>query len=105
MKFHFPCFALCEIWAYDPDEDPEMETVSITIHGFFPDHLSAERFRDDREAKLLAKHEAHYRRWPFMSVPTYAASIYEIIPLNDMVFKYISDIETVLEQADRKSVV
>jgi hypothetical protein len=108
LRFHFDCYALCEIGFYE--DNGEVTVDSAKLLGFWLTSEEADMASRNREYLLRDRHDAQFKvtngrwaAWPF-SDPGYVPNSYQIIPLSKVRFSSLWDLDTAIEEAAKARV-
>lgn len=98
MRFNFACFALCAITVED-DLDTDLVEYSAELLSFHLNVRDAEAERIHVTDIKRRAHEAAYAKWPWSPKPEFKEPIYQIVPIQQMSFRWLSDAEEMIHQA------
>ena len=98
VKFHFACYALCEmnIEHLEEGDDPIISAELCSFHLTVDD---AQAEADAINKQHLEAHREHNRKYSYMRYREFEPSVFQIVPLNELQFRYLGDGEDMIEQA------
>ena len=99
MRFDFVCFALCTVES-ETDLESDLDEITATLLSFHATVLDAMKEQTHRTELLRTAHKLQYSgpKWPWR-VPEFKEPLYEVVPISDLSFSELSDVQEMIENA------